>query len=354
MTGPVTPSEGLDSLGYSLSRYRESTPKLALRAETPEQLAEWKKGARAKLAELIGEFPAEKVALEPKFGPIVKKPGYTRRSVTFATRPGMTAYAYVLIPEGLKGPAPAILCVPGHGRGVDDIVGIEEDGKERDHLDGYQHDFAIQCVQNGYVTLAIEPIGFGHRRDAGARAKGAGASSCQPAAGAALLLGETMAGWRTWDAIRALDLLETLPEVDPKRFGMMGISGGGTVTFYTAALDERVKVAMLSGSFCTFKDSIFSIGHCMDNYVPGILRWFEAADVAGLIAPRYLFCEAGTEDRIFPKHGVEAALRDAERIYKAAGAEDHIDHAFFDAGHTFNGAAAFKKIAAWLQAPKTS
>jgi len=348
MTEPVPPAERLDSLSYSLTRYRESTPKLGVRAETLEQLAEWKKTARAKLAELVGPLPTEKVPLEPKFGSTIQRPGYRRRSVTFATRPGMSAFAYVLIPDHVKTPAPAILCVPGHGRGVDDIVGIEEDGKERDHLDGYQHDFAVQCAQNGYVTLAIEPIGFGHRRDSGAREKGAGTSSCQPAAGAALMLGETMAGWRTWDAIRAIDLLETLPEVDPKRIGMMGISGGGTVTFYTAALDDRVKAAVLSGSFCTFKDSIFSIGHCMDNYVPGILRWFEAADITGLIAPRFLFCESGTEDRIFPQPGVEAALRDAERIYRLAGAEDHIDHAFFDAGHSFNGIAAFKRLDVWL------
>ncbi len=355
MTAPTPPSERLDSLSYSLARYREVKPQLAFHAETAEQLAEWKKSARAKLLELVGPFPTDRVALEPVFGSIVKRPGYRRRSVTFATRPGMSAFGYVLVPDDLKSAGPAVLCVPGHGRGVDDIVGIDEDGKERDHLDGYQHDFAVQCVQNGYVTLAIEPLGFGHRRDPAARKQGAGTSSCQPAAGAALLLGETMAGWRTWDAIRALDLLETLPEVDPKRIAMMGISGGGTITFYTAALDDRVKAAVLSGSFCTFKDSIFSIGHCIDNYVPGILPWFEAADITGLIAPRYLFCEAGTQDRIFPQAGVEAALRDAQRVYHVAGAEDHIDHAFFEAGHSFSGVAAFKKLEQWIgRSAKTS
>jgi hypothetical protein len=65
--------------------------------------------------------------------------------------------------------------------------------------------------------LALEPLGFGHRRDPAARARGASASSCQPAAGAALLLGETMVGWRVWDALRAVDLMAARPEIDPGR-----------------------------------------------------------------------------------------------------------------------------------------
>src|SRR5262249_28652225 len=153
----------------------------------------------------------------------------------------------------------------------------------------------------GYVVLALEMLGFGRRRDEAARKQGAGHSSCQTASGAALLLGETMPGWRTWDAACALDLLESRPEVDPSRLGLIGISGGGTVGLYTAALDQRVKAAVLSCSFCTFRDCIFSRSHCIDNYVPAMLRWFEMADVAGLIAPRYVFCENGSQDDIFPE-----------------------------------------------------
>ena len=99
----------------------------------------------------------------------------------------------------------------------------------------------------------------------------------------------------------------------------MGISGGGTITFTTAALDERVKAAVVSGAFCTYRDSIFSRSHCIDNYIPGILRWFETADLTGLIAPRYLFVEAGSQDNIFPRPGVEEALQNARKVYRNAG-----------------------------------
>ena len=84
------------------------------------------------------------------------------------------------------------------------------------------------------------------------------------------------------------------------RVGCMGISGGGTVTLFATALEPRIRAAMVSGYLNTFRDSIGSLAHCIDNYVPGILNWAEMHDVAGLIAPRPLFVESGEKDNIFP------------------------------------------------------
>jgi dienelactone hydrolase len=348
MSEYVPTDDRCDSLEFSLARYAEVKPQLAFRAQEAAEAEGWKRAARERLLTLLGPMPRQPVPLQIELGEPKAKSGYTRRTVTFATRPAMSAFGYILVPDDRKAPGPAVLCLPGHGRGVDEIVGIDDQGQDRDYQDGYQHDFAVQCAQKGFVTLALEPLGFGRRRDPAARKRGASSSSCQPAAGSALMLGETMVGWRTWDAMRALDVLASLPEVNPYRMAMMGISGGGTVTIYTAALDSRVKVAVLSGSFCTFRDSIFSVSHCIDNYVPGILQWFEMADLTGLIAPRYLFCESGTDDNIFPEPGVRAALRDAEKIYQVLGARDRIDHAFFQAGHSFHGQAAFARLERWL------
>jgi len=75
-------------------------------------------------------------------------------------------------------------------------VGIDENGKERTGKPGYQHDFAIQAVEHGLAAVAIEPMAFGHRRDPITIAKGPSAAACQPAAGSALLMGQTMIGWR--------------------------------------------------------------------------------------------------------------------------------------------------------------
>jgi len=340
----MTADDRLDTLAYILERYQENTPRLAF---DPRDPAAWKAKARPRLAERIG-LPGERVPLAVEVGKPVQRTGHTRIPLTFATRPHMAAFAYLLVPDNLEGRAPAVVCLPGHGRGVDDLVGIAEDGTDRDHDDGYQHDFAVQCVRNGYVALALELAGFGRRRDPNARKSGPSASSCQTASGAALMLGESMVGWRTWDTMRAIDFLETRPEVDPGRVALMGISGGGTVALYAAALDERVKATVLSCSFCTFKDSIYSIPHCIDNFVPGILRDFEVADITGLIAPRYLIAESGVDDPIFPAPGVEAALKGTRSIYSAQGVAKNVAHAFFPAGHLFHGAAAFASLREWL------
>src|SRR5207302_7803295 len=110
----------------------------------------------------------------------------------------------------------------GHGRGVDDIVGIDDKGQDRADKAGYQHDFAIQAVENGLAAVAIEPMAFGCRRDPVTKKKGLGTAACQPSAGGLLLLGQTMIGWRVWDVMRAIDWIETRKELDAARVGCMG------------------------------------------------------------------------------------------------------------------------------------
>ena len=109
-----------------------------------------------------------------------------------------------------------MLCVPGHGRGVDDIVGIDEQGGERTDKAGYQHDFAIQAAEAGMTALAIEPMGFGCRRDPINAAVGLSRKACDPAAGGALLMGQTMVAWRVWDVMRAIDYVAARSGVGSK------------------------------------------------------------------------------------------------------------------------------------------
>jgi dienelactone hydrolase len=269
--------------------------------------------------------------------------GYRRETITFTTRPGLTAFGYMLIPDDCPPHAPAVLCLPGHGRGVDSIIGIAEDGAQRKLGQGaeYQNDFALQCVAAGYPTFALEQISFGRRRDAQARAEGPGASSCTRDSMAALMLGECMIGWRVWDAIRAIDYLQTRPEVDPQRIAVMGISGGGATALFTAALDTRVAACVVSGYLNTFTDSILAVPHCVDNYAPGLLTACDMPDIAGLIAPRLLFAETGKDDPIFPLHGFQKAVRYIRPIFAALHATDNFQGEVFPMDHVFHGVGAF-------------
>lgn len=332
----------LDTLAFSHALYDETPRQFAFQATTREEAERWQGALRRKLTELVGGFPQKSCILQPQVLASHEFDNYTRETVQFQSRQNMTVFGYLLLPKDFSSPGPAMLCLAGHGRGVDDIVGIEENGCMRTEYGGYQNDFALQCVEHGYAVLAIEQFGFGHRRDNAARQRGAGNSSCQPSAGAAFLLGQTMVGWRVYDAMRALDYLATRPEIDNQRIGIMGISGGGTTTFFASALDTRFKAAVVSGYFNTFRDSILSLSHCIDNYIPSVLKYAEMFDIAGLIAPRAMFVESGTEDTIFPIEATRFAVNRAKEIFGVFGADDKLGFEAFEAGHSFHGIGAFQ------------
>ncbi len=243
-----------------------------------------------------------------------------------------------------------MICIPGHGRGVDDIVGIDERGAERTDKAGYQHDFAIQVAEAGMAAMAIEPMGFGCRRDPVNARQGLGRKACDPVAGGALMIGQTMIGWRVWDVMRTIDYIATRSELDQNRVGCMGISGGGTVTVFSSALDTRIRAALVSGYLNTFRDSIGSIVHCSDNYVPGILNWAEMHDVAGLIAPRPLFVESGEKDNIFPISASIESFNEVRKIYEVFGVADRAEQEVFPGEHSFWGKRGIPFLARHLNA----
>jgi dienelactone hydrolase len=144
-----------------------------------------------------------------------------------------------------------------------------------------------------------------------------------------------MIGERVWDVMRAIDLLGEQPEVEADRIACMGNSGGGTVTFYAACLDPRVKLAVVSCAFCAFSDCLMRIQHCGDNYIPGMLRVAEMGELAGLIAPRGIIVVAGEQDEIFPIAGVRAAFETASSIFEAAGCPEHVRLVVGEGGHRF-------------------
>ena len=341
----VAANRQLDSQEFCLSEYDAMTPALRFTAKDATAARAWKTTARQRLVERLGGFPATRVALRPEILETKDFGTYIREKLVIQTRENLSAIAYFLLPAKRNGPVPAVVCYPGHGRGVIDIVGIAPDGTQRPPVAAQ---YAVGCVERGFAALAIEPLGFGERRDAAARKAGPEKYSCQPAATAALLLGHTMIGVRVWDSMRAIDYLATRPEIDMARIAALGMSGGGTMSLFAAALDERVKVGVVSAYFNTWRDSIISISHCPDNYVPGLARDMEMADIAGILAPRYLFVESGRNDPIFPIAGSQRAAEHAKQIYRAHGVPERFGYTIHDGAHSFDGVEAFAFLARTL------
>ncbi len=154
-------------------------------------------------------------------------------------------------------------------------------------------------------------------------------------------LGTSVVGMRVHDGMRLVDYLETRPELDTKRLGAMGISGGGMHTFFSACLDERIRACVVSGYFCTFRDSILAMSHCACNFVPGLAQFGEMCDLAGLIAPRPMLVESGNYDVIFPQKAVHESVERADAVYKVFGDDLHLETDYFEGRHQISGRKAY-------------
>ena len=330
-------TDSFDPLVYVRKRYEQMPMKLAFKASNKKQAELWQKKLKEKVFELVGPWPAQRDLLKPITLEVKDFPTYKREKFVIETRPGLALLGYLLTPKSGKAPYAPMICLPGHGRGVDDIIGIDDKGQDRTNKAGYQHDFALQAVEKGMAAVAVEQLAFGCRREPKAKRGSLGSSSCQPISGSALLMGESMISWRAFDVSRVCDWIETRTELNAKRIGCMGISGGGTATLFSAALEPRISLAFVSGYLNTFKESIFSLSHCIDNYVPGILQWAEMYDVAGLIAPRPLFIESGDKDNIFPIEASKESYEKTKRVYQVFGVPDNCQQEVFSGEHSFYG-----------------
>lgn len=339
----VRSSDEFSTRAYFDRIYAELEPAYRFRATNLDEWHRWKEELSAKLIELLGGFPTEPGPLNAKTIAITDDGTFVREKVIFESEPGVSVPAYLLVPKSLRPgyPSPAVLCLHGHGRGKDDVVGIVANAKERQQrIRPTNYDFARQFAERGYVVLAPDARNFGECAQDG--------MSCSWAMTAGLLLGKILVGMRVWDARRSIDYLQSRPEVDPTRIGCVGLSWGGTHTMYTAALDERIRVAVISGYFDSFKDMLIDAACCPCQYIPNLLRYAELTDITSLIAPRPLLIESGRQDPLYTQEVIHQEYPKVEGVYRLLDAPDRLDLDLFEGAHRFSGRKAFDWIDRWL------
>lgn len=326
--------------------YASRQPQMPFRARTEAEWLTWRATFHAKLLKLMGSFPLERCDLAPKVLAVEQCQGYVREKIVLQTSPGVQVPAYLLRPDQDVGPWPAMLCLHGHGRGKDDVVGIAATEDERKHIAALNYNYAEQFVRRGYVTITPDARGFGERKTG---YQLPGRDGCNVFFLKFMLLGLNPLTLNVWDVMRCLDYLQQRPEVQADRIGCVGLSYGGTLTLYTAALDERVKVAVISCYLNKFKAYAFDIDNtCGSQTVPGLLRYGEMAEVACLIAPRALLIESGLKDEGFPIQASREAFSAVQSAYEAAGVPEKVAIDEFDGGHMFSGRKAFDWVARWI------
>jgi dienelactone hydrolase len=293
----------------------------------------WQRKLRRQLRSLLGYASGPKAPLNIRQIWRREHPLGVIEKVIFTSEPCADVPAYVCLPKNARPPYPFMICLQGHSTGMHVSIGVEREDETKAMDVPGDRDFALGCMARGIAALCIEQRSFGERREQAQTQ--VSSHGCHDAAMQALLIGKTLIGERVYDVERGMDYLATRGDADMRRVGVMGNSGGGTTSVYAAALLPRLAFAMPSCAFCTFRDSIGAIYHCADNYVPGILKVADMADVLGLFAPRPVVVVAGREDSIFPIDGVQLAFEQLRRIYAAAGAEDACHLVVGEGGHRF-------------------
>ncbi|HEX7010535.1 MAG TPA: alpha/beta hydrolase family protein [Phycisphaeraceae bacterium] len=310
----------------------------------------WQAALRRRLRRRLGydQMPRHKTPLNVRTLWTREHELGTIEKLVFTSEPDADVPAYLCLPRGVEPPYPVFICLQGHSTGMHNSIGVAlEDETQTIQVEG-DRDFGLGCMRRGVAALCIEQRSFGERREK--HQQRVSPHQCHDAVMHALMLGRTLAAERVYDVDRGIDLLaQRTGQFDLGRLGVMGNSGGGTVTLFAAALLPRVRLAMPSCAFCTYRESIMSIYHCADNYVPGLFLDAEMADIAGLFAPRPMVVVVGKEDVIFPLAGARRAFRALRAIYRAAGAEDRCQLVIGPEGHRFYAEQGWRVMMRYLK-----
>ncbi|MFT5526559.1 MAG: hypothetical protein ACI9HK_004536, partial [Pirellulaceae bacterium] len=289
---------------------------------TPELIEARQKELRAFFIKQLGGFP-DSTPLNPQVVGKLDGDGYHIENVIYSSQPFHRITANLYLPHGAK-KCPGVVVASGHSR----------TGKTAD----YNQRFAIALAKHGIAALVYDPIGQGERSQL-LNAKG------EPQFGSttsehflmgvgSILVGTNTARHRVWDGMRSIDYLASREEIDPERIGFTGCSGGGTLTSYVMALDDRVKCAAPACYLTTFRRLVETIGpqDSEQNIFGQIEFGMDHPDYVLMTAPRPVIISATTSD-FFDISGTWANYRQAKRLYTRLGVPEHVGLVEADGNH---------------------
>lgn len=289
--------------------------------KTKEDWLQARDAYRRQLYEMLGLQPLPaRSPLDAKITGNLDHEKFTVENLVFESRPGLYVTGNLYLPKNAKEKSPAILYVCGHGKEKKDDISYGN----KTH---YQH-HAEWFASNGYVCLTIDTLQLGE-------IEGTHYGTYKYNRWWWNSRGYTPAGVEAWNSIRAIDYLQSRPEVDGERIGMTGRSGGGSYTWWATALDDRIKVAVPVAGITNLKNHVVDgvvESHCDCMFQVNTYRW-DFPIAAALVAPRPLLITNTDNDRIVPLDGVIDVYNKTKRIYKLLGAEDKIGLAIYQGGH---------------------
>ncbi len=280
---------------------------------------------KLKLQEAIGAFP-QKTLLNPVITGKTERNGVTVEKLYFESMPNYFVTAALFLPARDRKNLPAIIFCSGHGAPA--------------FRSGVYQQMVLNYVQKGFAVLAFDPIGQGERIQYAQTNEPKRFGNLKPTlehsypGAQSFVLGVPPAMYFIWDGIRAVDYLLTRPEIDAKRIGITGRSGGGTQSAYIAALDSRIAAAAPECYLTTYDKLLKSNGpQDAEQILTGMLsKGLDLGDLVEVRAPRPTLMVTTTRD-MFSIDGARELFDEAKKAYKALGSESNLEKAEDDAGH---------------------
>jgi dienelactone hydrolase len=294
---------------YLASKAKELSGRFLDGAKTRDEWEKKRPRLHREYLDMLGLWPLpEKTPLHATITGTVEHAGVVIDKLHYQSRPGLYVTANLYRPKESKGKLPAILYVCGHS------------GRGRDGNKTAFQDHGLWFANNGYVCLIVDTLQLGE-------IPGIHHGTYREGRWWWQALGYTPAGVECWNGIRGIDYLCSRPDVDPKRIGVTGISGGGAATFWIAAADERVKAAVpvsgMSDLECYVTDKVIN-GHCDCMFLVNTYQW-DWTTIAALVAPRPLLFANSDADKIFPMSGNRRVIAKLRKLYKMYDKPDLVD-----------------------------
>jgi dienelactone hydrolase len=320
---------------------------MQFRGSTASECRAWQAAFRAKLLELLGnpKPPANCTVVRESE---VRRDDHVREELVLTSDGFAPVPLYVLRPLSLTGRLPAVLCVHGHGPfGHDAVAGKDDDPAVAKAIADSNYDYARQLVREGFITAAPCLTPFGRRL--GDRAGYGNQDPCAVTFIRMQLLGRVLIGENLRDLIWTIDYLQNRPDVRQDRLGCVGLSYGGRMTMLTAAADERIGAAVVSGALNVMQERVAGHYGCGAQVIPGLLQFGDIPEIGSLIAPRPCMWEVGSQDKLIDPSWAAVALERMRRAYKAFGSEPELRVDRFDGGHRWNGQTAIALLRSVLK-----
>lgn len=270
---------------------------------------------------MLGLSPLpERTPLRPTVTRTLDRGDYFVDMLHYQSRPGLYVTGNLYRPASVKSgeKLPAVFYVCGHS------------GRGRNGNKTAFRSHGIWLARHGYICLIVDTLQLGE-------IAGIHHGTYREGRWWWLSRGYTPAGVEAWNGVRGIDYLLSRDDVDPERIGVTGISGGGAATFWIAAADERVKVAVpVSGmaDLASYVSNRVVNGHCDCMFLYNTFQWHWTG-IAGLIAPRPMLFTNSDQDPIFPMDANERIINRLERLYSYFGATDVVDSFVSVGGHDY-------------------